>query len=237
MEQINEFVDERQKSWCIHCSSWIGDVVTNRDHAPSKSLLQTPYPENLSVIEICKNCNSGFSLDEEYFVAFLSSVITGSTNHEDQHIPAAKRILNRNKKLRSRIENSRYEIATKCDSVKVYWKPEGDRIKNIILKNARGHAFFEYGEPMLHDPAHVEFVVIETLTEEQRNNFEIIETSCFPEVGSRMMTRVLTGQDLVDSWVNVQDEVYRYAVAQNNGILVRTVIYEYLATEVHWRDF
>ena len=34
MDRIEEFVDERQKSWCIHCGSGIEDVATNRDHVP-----------------------------------------------------------------------------------------------------------------------------------------------------------------------------------------------------------
>ena len=56
-----------------------------------------------------------------------------------------------------------------------------------------------------------------------------------PEVGSRMMTRVMTGQDLADGWVVAQDGVYRYAVAQAGTLLVRTVLFEYLATEVYWK--
>jgi len=50
------------------------------------------------------------------------------------------------------------------------------------------------------------------------------------------MTRVLTGQDLSGAWVVVQDGVYRYAVVQIGVLLVRTVVFEYLATEVSWND-
>ena len=49
-----------------------------------------------------------------------------------------------------------------------------------------------------------------------------------------MMTRVLTGHDLVDGWVVVQDGSSRYSVVQEGRILVRSVIAEYLATEVFW---
>lgn len=236
MKHIHEFVDERQKSWCIHCSRWIDNVAANRDHAPSKSFLQIPYPENLPVVEICKECNSSFSLDEEYFVAFLSSVISGSTNHSDQCIPAAKRILQRNESLRNRINNSRCEMPTTTGGVGHYWRPETERIKNIVLKNARGHVFFEYGEPMLEEPSHIEFVPLEVFTKEQRDRFETIEMLVFPEVGSRMLSRMMAGYDFVNSWVNVQDEVYRYAVVQCEGMLVRTVLYEFLATEVYWTN-
>jgi hypothetical protein len=49
-----------------------------------------------------------------------------------------------------------------------------------------------------------------------------------------MMTRVLTGQDLQDAWVVVQDDVYRYAVIQDGTFRVRSVVWDYLATEVYW---
>ena len=57
-----------------------------------------------------------------------------------------------------------------------------------------------------------------------------------PELGSRMLWRVLTGQGLSHGWVIVQDGIYRYAVAQVGVMLVRTVLLEYLATKVYWSD-
>jgi hypothetical protein len=46
-----------------------------------------------------------------------------------------------------------------------------------------------------------------------------------------MMTRVITGRDLDGPWVVVQEGVYRYSVTQiDGGILVRSVMSEYLAT-------
>ena len=112
MESIYEFVDERQKSWCIHCGGWIAQLETNRDHAPSKSLLQKPYPENLPVMQVCKECNSGFSRDEEYLAAFLGAVLTGTTESTAQSSPSAKRILATNEKLRKRIERSKISYTT-----------------------------------------------------------------------------------------------------------------------------
>jgi hypothetical protein len=50
--------------------------------------------------------------------------------------------------------------------------------------------------------------------------------SGWPEVGSRMMSRMLTGQDMADGWIVVQEGVYRYAVGQNGGMLVRSVLFE-----------
>ena len=56
----------------------------------------------------------------------------------------------------------------------------------------------------------------------------------WPEVGSRMMTRLLTGKDLAGGWVVVQNGVYRYAVMDAGPMLVRMILGEYLAAEVRW---
>ena len=235
MDYIDEFVDDRQKGWCIHCGGGIGQLGSNRDHVPSKSLLHKPYPDNLPVVEICQTCNSGFSSDEEYMAAFLGAVLTGSTEPEAQASPVAGRILRRNLKLRSQIERAKTEYSTVGGDTRVIWKPDMARVTNVVVKNARGHAFYEYGEPMLSEPDHVGVWPLESLTGEEHSQFETIDMGMgWPEVGSRMLTRVITGQDLEDGWVIVQDGIYRYAVMQHGLILVRIVISEYLAAEVHW---
>lgn len=49
-----------------------------------------------------------------------------------------------------------------------------------------------------------------------------------------MLERVFSGHDLVDGWIHVQRDVYRYMIVQGTKTLVRSVIAEYLATEVAW---
>jgi hypothetical protein len=238
MDQISEFVDERQKSWCIHCGGWIAALDTNRDHVPSKSLLQKPYPANLPVVEVCTTCNGGFSFDEEYLVAFLGAVLAGTTDPDRQTNPNAEAILRRNERLRARIDRAKREYKTYGGETRLVWAPEQDRVVRVLVKNARGHAFYEIGEPMLREPARIWMAPLETLTPEQRSEFETIDQGgMWPEVGSRMLTRVLTGQDLSNGWVISQDGIYRYAVAQVGAMLVRTVLHEYLATEVYWDDY
>ena len=237
MDHISEFVDERQKDWCIHCGGSVGDLKVNRDHVPSKSLLRRPYPENLPVVQVCKSCNSGFSLDEEYLVAVLGCVLSGSSNPDRQGNPTAEGILRRSPRLKARIERGRTDSPTLFGDTRTVWTAELDRVNRVIVKNARGHAFFEYGEPMLREPAHVWSAPLECLTAQQRADFENIDMGGgWPEVGSRAMTRVMTSQDLVGGWVLVQDGVYRYGVAQQGVTVVRTVLCEYLATEVYWSD-
>jgi hypothetical protein len=122
-----------------------------------------------------------------------------------------QRILTRSPSLRARIEHARIESPTLFDETRIVWTPEPERISRVVLKNARGHAYFEYGEPMLDNPSRVWFAPLEGLRLEERAEFEDVEGGhLWPEVGSRMLTRALTGQDLV--------------------------IQNYLATEVLWDD-
>ncbi len=239
MEYIDEFVDERQKSWCIQCGAWIGEVDTNKDHVPSKGLLRKPYPDNLPVVATCTACNSGFSTDEEYLSLFLHCVLVGSTDPERHADEKVARALRRHGKLRTRIERSKTEYQTIGGETRCVWKPETQRVERVVVKNARGHAFYECGEPMLTEPEHVWTFPLDSMTAAEREEFETTagELALWPEVGSRMMTRVLTGQDMRDGWVIVQDGVYRFRAEQCDVMRVRSVLFEYLATEVYWSDY
>ena len=63
MEEIEEFTDERQKGWCIHCGTSISTVSKNWDHVPTKGLLLLvvlesgePLPQTSGT---CKKINYG----------------------------------------------------------------------------------------------------------------------------------------------------------------------------------
>lgn len=139
----------------------------------------------------------------------------------------------------ARIEQSRTEYVTMGGETRSVWQPEMDRIQQVVLKNARGHAYFEYGEPMLDPPAHMWVLPLEAISRAERQEFKGLHRegslAIWPEVGSRMMTRLATGDDMSGSWITVQGGVYRYSVqAADGGLQVRSVLCEYLATEVQW---
>jgi len=233
---VKEFVDERQKSWCIHCGTWLSLADVNRDHVPSKGLMLRPFPPNLPVVQVCAPCNNGFSKDEEYLVALLGAVLAGSAEPDERMIPTAAGILRRNPGLKERISRAEDSYDTRSGEHRSAWNPEWDRVRRVILKNARGHAFYEIGEPMLGEPASVGALPISSMGPIERQEFEAVGSSFYPEVGSRMLTRVAIGQDLRNGWVMVQEGVYRYAVVQDGGVVVKSVLFEYLATEVRWTD-
>jgi hypothetical protein len=150
----------------------------------------------------------------------------------------AARALNQSAALRARIDQSRTEYLTLRGERRILWNPEVSRIERVVLKNARGHAYFEYGEPMLDAPVHVKLFPLESMTAAEREQFEGLGGgfALWPEVGSRMMTRVLTEEDMLGKWVIVQEGTYRYAVLQEGGIRMLSVLSEYLATEIQWED-
>lgn len=87
---------------------------------------------------------------------------------------------------------------------------------------------------MLDDPEQIWAMPLVLLNPDQRQYFEDVNSSIWPEIGSRMMTRIATGLDLVNGWISIQDGIYRYSVFQEKGLVVRSVIHNYLATEVIW---
>jgi hypothetical protein len=238
MDKVEQFVDERQNSWCIHCSRWLVGLETTEDHVPTKSFLIKPRPHHLPVTTICRDCNNGFSRDEQYAVTFLSCVLAGSTNPEKQRNASAARALAESAPLRAMIDRAKTESPELGGETRIVWQPDMERINRVTLKNARGHAYFEYGEPMMDAPTSVWARPFISMSKQECAEFEGLgeegSLAAWPEVGSRMMTRVATGLDMDGNWVIVQDGTYRYAVDDKDGLRVRSVIWEYLATEVCW---
>jgi hypothetical protein len=243
MKQIAEgtlYLDERVRALtdgkCAYCKKSLSDENCTRDHVPSKSLLHKPYPENLPVVGACTDCNNGFSGDEEYLVAFLGCVLAGSTDPQDMSDPRARRILERNPRLRARIESAR--VSPPSSDEPPYWRPEQERVRNVLVKNARGHLLFECSEWRIDDPTYVFSTALDLLPQEHRKVFEIESSDPpLPEIGSRMFVRSWTGE-LENGWNIAQEGSYRFAVdIHDSGTLeVRIVIAEYFAAGVVWHE-
>lgn len=238
MEYIHDdYLDERLKGRCPHCGGSVDTSTDSSDHMPSKTLLRPPYPDNLPVVPACVDCNTSHSRDEEYLSIFLESVVAGSTDAEFACNPRIARALKRSPKLKARIDSARTEYKNLFGEVSITWEPEMERVRRVVLKNACGHAYYEFGETMFDDPEYIRALPLVSMTQTQREEFEndggIFDK--FPELGSRMMTRIMTGQDMDDAWIIVQDDVYRYSVTRmGGGVRVRSVLLEYLAADVYW---
>lgn len=238
MRQLTDFSDIRHRGTCIYCGVGLLGKTVTRDHVPSKAFLKPPYPENLPVVDVCQQCNAGFSKDEEYLSAFLAAVISGTTSLDPERFPVAAKTLARSARLRERIDRTRQVQGTFCGVPEVRWMPEIERVTKVLVKNARGHALFELGLPFLSDPEYFGITPLVLLSHEQRTQFENgPEGRLWAEVGSRMLQRMASDDLLPGGWVIVQTDTYRYAVDQlPSQSLVRMVLHEYLACEVAWGD-
>jgi hypothetical protein len=60
---------------CIYC----GKPAKSVDHIPSKGLFPSLKGYNLITVPACKDCNKGFSLDEQYFRDHIVALTTGKS--------------------------------------------------------------------------------------------------------------------------------------------------------------
>lgn len=241
MDQLNNYADSRLVNGCIYC----GGPAETRDHVPSKCLLEPPYPSNLYVVDCCDSCNQGFSKDEEYFVCLIESILCGSTNPEKIDRPSVAKKMTKSPALRKRIQDSFKEVDGQLTV-----EPEIERIENVMLKLARGHATFELSLSSRSKPKHFWCGPLKSLPKEDQETFNSPHfQETVGEVGSRNMQRLLVTQMtiqaengeqknvsmLINDWIDVQVDKYRYIAIDDMGILIiRIVIAEFFACEVVW---
>ncbi len=198
---------------------------------PSRILLDDPFPENLPKVASCRACNQGFSLDEEYVACLLDCTLAGTVDGVLQR-PKVRRILSKKPALAARLRTA---LVRRGDDTT--FTVEHERVKNVVLKLARGHALFELSEVFRDDPDSVGIVPLSTLSLGERERFEEPPSGirAWPEVGSRAMQRaviVTMGHEsgvIYPEWISVQPGRYRYLAFEST---VRIVLSEYLACEV-----
>ncbi|MFH4966043.1 hypothetical protein V8G69_13660 [Gaetbulibacter sp. M235] len=195
------------------------------------------------MVGCCYECNQSFSSDEQYFVCFLECLLCGSTNPENIRRPSISKILSKLPGLRKRIENSTTEV-----DGKIVFTPEFERIDNVMLKLAQGHAAFEFSLMLRDKPNQFWYGLLSSLSEEEKNLFNSVHFQHnVGEVGSRSVQRLLVvqlsmqdGENIpfaINDWVDVQDDRYRYIAIHDMGKkIIRIVIDEFFACEVVWED-
>lgn len=230
MDPRKLFFDDRFKRICAYC----GADAETRDHVPSKVLLDEPYPENLSVAESCWNCNGGFSADEEYLACLIECVIQGTAEPNDRFREKVSRTLKARPSIAARIDSGKV-----CDETNIpSWQPEWARVREIVLKLARGHMSFELGLQHIEEPSIVEIVPAPCMTKEEIEIFNSTDERgrlLYPEIGSRAFIDLMSGKTTpYGGWHVVQEGRYRYAIGQSSGDWVKFVLSEYLACRVVW---
>lgn len=234
MHHLNDYSDERLRGACTHCDVGLGRTPTNRDHVPTRALLVRPYPDFLPVVEICQSCNSSFAANELYFTMFVDAVVLGTCDPAAITDPVVRGRFTKHRSTAARIAAARGV----SDDGSITWAPDMDAVATVLVKNARGHVLHELGEPCSDRPRTVSATPLASLSTDERPRFEAGSdhaVNLWPEVGSRMMTRLVEGTDMDrNGWIHVQAGRYRYRLDWVGRIAVQTVIREYLATEVVW---
>lgn len=222
------FIDQRFEGLCAYC----GAPADSRDHVPSRVLLDEPYPQNLPVAESCTSCNHGFSSSEEYVACFIDCVKNGSTEPNGHFRPKVAATLKARPAIARRIEASK----SISEEGVITWQPETDRVREVILKLARGHIAYELGLQRIDEPVLFNAMPLPSMTDEQfQSFFEITPSQIYPEIGSRSFINVLQGRPTAyEQWFTVQEAAYRYAVGQGAGDWVKILLGEYLACHLIW---
>jgi hypothetical protein len=241
MDQIRDLADHRLIAGCIYC----GGRSETRDHVPSRVFLDPPFPENLPVVPACEKCNLGFALDEQYVACAIEAASIGTTDPSQLERARIADLMRRQPALRSMIE--------RCKSTRDgarYFEVEAARVRNVLLKLARGHAAFELSTLCRAEPSRIWWSAVSEIAAAEWEEFDtvhVIET--FGEVGSRGLQRAMIVQAivatpnedrssltlLVNDWVEVQEGRYRYlAVHDSNEVRIKILIRGYLACEVAW---
>jgi hypothetical protein len=122
---------------CIYCAWRNAD---SRDHFPPKLVLKEPYPLNLATVPACRECNNGYSMDEEYYRLIIIGLFCFGESAEEIFEGPISRSFDRRPSLEAKMFNS-----LGVDGEQTYVAPEGRRIERIAQKMAIAIHFIETG--------------------------------------------------------------------------------------------
>src|SRR5205085_9951712 len=133
---------------------------------------------------------------ENYLLCVLHAVMAGSLYPDPAKYPEAASILRSNRHVVRSLKTLPDGQLLLFDDLQPFTLyPDAERVRRIILKNAKGHAYHEIAEPLLKAPAHIGFVPLQQLSDDQRSTFESTAMgaglAAWPEVGSRMTVHLV----------------------------------------------
>ena len=188
---------------CYLCGSI--DNLT-KDHIPPKNLFPTPKPNNLITVLCCKKCNEKFSLIDESFRVFTSSVINRSKAGEwIWNKKVMKSSFERSPKLKTATTKSLIPIETKINGITV--KATGmtysiKKTKDYLVRLTKG--FTKHFNPEI-DLSHAKFKINNIIPNQQIVDM-LYQKFFYIERGNGVfkMWRMFVGENIPESvWVYV----------------------------------
>jgi hypothetical protein len=221
MRQTRPFPDERHGMYCAVC----GAHPQNREHAPPKILLDRPFPETLPIVQTCRECNEGHSMDEEHVAFLVESARLGVTSPAQVERPDVRRVQYDRPALAARLKSAH------SDSI---FSVEHDRVVWVILELSRCHAAYDLAETCLLKPVEAWALPLCSMRVAERDKFEAVSQSviCL-ELGSRAMQRSIDAFNAPhQAWVTVPPNRYRFLASISDAVQVRIELSDYLAAKV-----
>ena len=202
--------NKRFDSICIYCRA---NVANSREHLPSRVFLDTPYPEQYSIVPACEKCNGGFSADEVYVSSFIDKLRSTLSNNEFLLRENTIATINHDKEL-AKILNE--QIRTENGRILVNYVPES--FSKILIKLAKGHLCQEQDRFIKSDClVECNFKFKPDLSEDEIYHFEELPLADkASECGSDFTHGLLIVEDIgfpsqiFVPWNQVQDGNYRY---------------------------
>lgn len=225
MRQIKKFSDSRLDV-CPYCGN---QRPNTRDHSPSKIFLDTPYPENLPIVNACEKCNNDFSKDEAYVACIVECLVSGTVEIKNIKRKKIRDVLLEHLNLYKLIIES-YDYASNV------FKINKDRLENILIKLAKGHLSYELSECRFSPPDIIKYNIINKMSKEDQERFIALPQNIFayPEVGSRAFVNGI-GNTMSYVWTILQEGTYSYATYfENDNCVVKIIMRDFLCAEIIW---
>lgn len=217
-------------STCFYCEGSFPAGVLIAARIPSQSLSRDARPGSVVEVDVCRACASRSGENDIYLSAYLKHALVQvpelSAALAEAGIPDRNVIT---------MQEQLLLCASYDEMPDVIAHPAYERILSVVVKNARVHAFTELGRVL---PGWPDTLVVQSLPRAPVswvNAFLTVDhTRTWPRAGSQLMVRMFTGENLQSGWITVAPGSYVYTVFEDGGVTVRSIIREYLMTEVSW---
>lgn len=208
----------------MYCRSSPG----TRDHVPPRVFLDDPFPTNLAVVPCCRRCNEATSADEEYLACLLEVAACGTSDVGGLERISIGRTLAARPPLLAR-------LAAALDPSEASVDVEHDRVRRVVEKVGRGLWTFETAAGSDEATTRSAYAPIGECDASMIEAFEALAPlDLLPEVGSRLMLRVIEEWGLQNLWQVVQPRRFAYAIEAGSAEpCVKMVFRDYLACVVY----
>jgi hypothetical protein len=222
---------------CVFCNA----LADTREHTPSKVFLSQPYPENLSVVPSCHDCNNSFSSDELYTYILIKILCN---HYFPESYAIDDRILT---KINMTKEGKEAALSGKAFIAKRSLNSDithsDARVERVLKKLAICHATHDLSEGYYQGEHGFKLSlcycnILPHMTQDELDELDAAEpVLLLPEIGSMGYEHIFVVETTLRSnetvclvlWNDVQEGGYRYICShRGHEFIVKIVISEFL---------